>query len=90
MSRPTGRGVAARLRPDGQGPAFLAQADKMKVEIDPTPGEEVQRISNQILPTPSDIVQLAIDVSVAAPRCQLPVSAASANRTYSCSRGTQE
>jgi tripartite-type tricarboxylate transporter receptor subunit TctC len=44
-------------------PAFLAQADKIKVEIDPTPGEEVQRISNQILSTPSDIVQLAIDVS---------------------------
>jgi tripartite-type tricarboxylate transporter receptor subunit TctC len=44
-------------------PAFLAQADKMKVEIDPTPGEEVQQISNQILSTPPDIVQLAIDVS---------------------------
>jgi tripartite-type tricarboxylate transporter receptor subunit TctC len=44
-------------------PAFLAQVDKMKVEIDPTPGEEVQQISNQILSTPPDIVQLAIDVS---------------------------
>lgn len=43
--------------------AFLAQADKMKVEIDPTPGEEVQQVSNRILSTPTDIIQLAIDVS---------------------------
>jgi tripartite-type tricarboxylate transporter receptor subunit TctC len=37
-------------------PAFLAQADKMKVEIDPTTGAEVQQVSKQILSTPPDIV----------------------------------
>jgi hypothetical protein len=34
-----------------------------RLTADPTPGEEVQQISNQILSTPPDIVQLAIDVS---------------------------
>ena len=44
-------------------PAFLDQAEKIKVEVDPTPGEEVQRISNTILSTPDDIVKLAIEAS---------------------------
>src|SRR3954463_16398941 len=44
-------------------PAFLGQADKMKVEIDPTSAGEVQQVSNKILSTPPDTVQLAIAVS---------------------------
>jgi ABC-type phosphate/phosphonate transport system substrate-binding protein len=43
--------------------AFLEQSEKMKVEIDPTPGEAVQQVSDQILSTPPDIVRLAIELS---------------------------
>jgi tripartite-type tricarboxylate transporter receptor subunit TctC len=44
-------------------PEFLAQADKMGIEIDPTSGEETQRISDAIIETPAAIVQLAIQAS---------------------------
>jgi tripartite-type tricarboxylate transporter receptor subunit TctC len=44
-------------------PAFLAQAEKVHMEIDPTPGEEIQHISNEILLTPPDIIKLAIEAS---------------------------
>jgi tripartite-type tricarboxylate transporter receptor subunit TctC len=41
-------------------PELLATAAKTGLEIDPTPGSEVQRISLAILDTPRDIVELAI------------------------------
>ena len=44
-------------------PDFLAQVAKTGEEVDPTPGDEVQRISNAILETPPDIVQAAIEAS---------------------------
>ena len=43
--------------------AFVAQAERMNMETDPTPGEEVQRISNEILSTPLEIIERAIAVS---------------------------
>jgi tripartite-type tricarboxylate transporter receptor subunit TctC len=42
---------------------FLAQANKMGIEIDPTSGEQTQRISDAILDTPSSIVHLAVQAS---------------------------
>ena len=41
-------------------PALIEEANRTSLEIDPTPGVEVQRISNEILDTPKDIVELAI------------------------------
>lgn len=38
-------------------PEFLATAEKRKLEIDPTPGVEVQRIANEILTAPPEIVE---------------------------------
>jgi hypothetical protein len=42
---------------------FLAQVSKLREEIDPTPGEETQRISDAIFQTPAAIVQKAIEAS---------------------------
>lgn len=42
-------------------PAFIADAERASAELDPTPGVEVQRISDEIIATPKDIVQIAID-----------------------------
>ena len=39
----------------------------MGIEIDPTAGEETQRISDAILETPAAIVQLAIQASQSRP-----------------------
>jgi tripartite-type tricarboxylate transporter receptor subunit TctC len=44
-------------------PQFLAQVAKIGEDVDPTSGEETQRISNAILETPPAIVQMAIAVS---------------------------
>jgi tripartite-type tricarboxylate transporter receptor subunit TctC len=44
-------------------PEFLALVNRTGEEIDPTPGDEVQRISNKILETPPAIVQAAIEAS---------------------------
>ena len=44
-------------------PDLLAQAKKSVLEIDPTPGAEVQRISEAILATPKPIVELAIQAA---------------------------
>lgn len=41
-------------------PEFLATAQKRSLEIDPTPGTEVQKYSQQILDTPPDMVQAAV------------------------------
>jgi tripartite-type tricarboxylate transporter receptor subunit TctC len=38
---------------------FLAAAEKRGAEIDPTPGAEVQKVAQQILDTPADMVQAA-------------------------------
>jgi tripartite-type tricarboxylate transporter receptor subunit TctC len=41
-------------------PILRENAAKTNLEIDPTPGPMVQRISEAILDTPNDIVKLAI------------------------------
>jgi hypothetical protein len=40
-------------------PEFIKQADRTGLELDPTPGIEIQRISAAILATPKDIVDMA-------------------------------
>lgn len=42
-------------------PAFLAEAEKRKLEIEPTPGAEVQKIALDILNAPKDVVERAMD-----------------------------
>jgi tripartite-type tricarboxylate transporter receptor subunit TctC len=42
-------------------PAFIADATRASAELDPTSGIEVQNISDNILATPKDIIELAID-----------------------------
>lgn len=42
-------------------PAFLAEAEKRKLEIEPTPGVEVQKIALDILNAPKDVVERAMD-----------------------------
>jgi hypothetical protein len=41
-------------------PALLTEAAKTNLEIDTTPGVEVQRISEAILDTPTELVTLAV------------------------------
>jgi tripartite-type tricarboxylate transporter receptor subunit TctC len=40
-------------------PEFLKEAQRLKAEIDPTPGVEVQKVSDGILGAPKDIIDLA-------------------------------
>ena len=42
-------------------PAFIADATRASAELDPTSGADVQKISDDILTTPTNIIQLAID-----------------------------
>jgi tripartite-type tricarboxylate transporter receptor subunit TctC len=42
-------------------PAFIADSTRASAELDPTSGIEVQKISDDILATPKDIIELAID-----------------------------
>ena len=56
--RPRG-GAAPRLRRDTEGPAFLAEADKLKLEVNPVTGEEVTRLVAELYATPKDIVEEA-------------------------------
>ena len=39
-------------------PAFLADADKRGLYVEPTPGVEVQKISDAIIATPKDVVDM--------------------------------
>jgi len=41
-------------------PEFLAQAERAGIEIDPTPGSEVQKISDAIMATPKDVIEMAM------------------------------
>jgi len=41
-------------------PAFIFQAERAGAEVDPTPGTEIQKISNAIAATPKEIIDLAI------------------------------
>jgi tripartite-type tricarboxylate transporter receptor subunit TctC len=41
-------------------PDFLTAAQKRNAEIDPTPGAEVQKYSQQIIDTPPDLIQAAV------------------------------
>ena len=40
-------------------PEFIKQADRTGLELDPTPGIEIQKISAAILATPKDIIDMA-------------------------------
>jgi hypothetical protein len=40
-------------------PEFIAQADHTGLELDPTPGIEIQKVTAAILATPKDIVEMA-------------------------------
>ena len=40
-------------------PEFIAQADRSGLELDPTPGVAIQKISDAIVATPKDIVDMA-------------------------------
>lgn len=42
-------------------PAFMADAEKSGAELDPTSGVETQKISDDIIATPKDIVDMAIE-----------------------------
>ena len=44
-------------------PEFLAEAEKVGAEINPTPGAEVQKINEEIVNAPKEIVDLAIEVT---------------------------
>jgi hypothetical protein len=41
-------------------PEFMAQADRTGAALDPTPGIAVQKISDAILATPKEIIDMAI------------------------------
>ena len=41
--------------------AFIEDAAKRGAELDPTPGPEIQRISEAIVDTPQDIIQMSVD-----------------------------
>jgi tripartite-type tricarboxylate transporter receptor subunit TctC len=41
-------------------PEFIRQADRAGAEVDPTPGIEVQKISDAIVATPKDVIDTAI------------------------------
>jgi tripartite-type tricarboxylate transporter receptor subunit TctC len=40
-------------------PEFVAQAERTGLELDPTPGVEIQKVSAAILATPKDIIAMA-------------------------------
>ncbi len=40
-------------------PEFIAQAERTGLELDPTPGIEIQKISAAIVATPKDIIAMA-------------------------------
>jgi hypothetical protein len=40
-------------------PLFIMQAERAGAELDPTPGVEIQKISDAIIATPKEIVDLA-------------------------------
>jgi hypothetical protein len=42
-------------------PAFLAEAEKRRLEIEPTPGAEVQKIAADILSAPREIIERAME-----------------------------
>jgi tripartite-type tricarboxylate transporter receptor subunit TctC len=41
-------------------PEFLAQAERAGAEVDPTPGIEIQKVSDAIVATPQDVIDMAI------------------------------
>lgn len=45
-----------------QDPLFIMQAERAGAELDPTPGIEIQKISDAIVTTPKEIVELAAAV----------------------------
>ena len=43
-------------------PSFIMQAERAGAELDPTPGVDIQKISDAIVATPKEIVDLATAV----------------------------
>jgi tripartite-type tricarboxylate transporter receptor subunit TctC len=39
-----------------QHPALLAEAERRRLEIDPTPGEEMEALAKDVMATPPDVV----------------------------------
>ena len=39
-----------------QDPAFLAEAERRRLEIDPTPGDEMEALAKDVMATPPDVV----------------------------------
>jgi tripartite-type tricarboxylate transporter receptor subunit TctC len=52
-------------------PAFLADAEKSKLEIDPVSGEDVQNIVNKTFQTPKDIIEAAKDATTRTDKTQI-------------------
>jgi hypothetical protein len=38
-------------------PAFLAEAAKKKLDIDPTSGEEVEKLTREVMAQPADVIE---------------------------------
>ncbi|MCC6890654.1 MAG: hypothetical protein IT536_19190 [Hyphomicrobiales bacterium] len=58
---PADRAQALRRAFDAtlRDPAFLAEAEKLKLEVNPVTGEEVERLVKELYATPKDIVEAA-------------------------------
>jgi hypothetical protein len=56
-------------------PAFLAQAAKVKLEIDPIPGEEVQSLINEIYAMPKDVLARAHEAATSSARTSVAKAA---------------
>jgi hypothetical protein len=52
-------------------PAFLADAEKSKLEIDPVSGEDVQNIVAKTFQTPKDIIEAAKDATTRTDKTQI-------------------
>jgi tripartite-type tricarboxylate transporter receptor subunit TctC len=58
---PADRAQALRRAFDAtlKDPAFLAEADKLRLDVNPVTGEEVDRLIAELYASPSDIVEEA-------------------------------
>ena len=58
-ARRSGCGAPSGLHATLKDPAFLAEADKLKLEVNPVSGEDVTRLVAELYATPKDIVEEA-------------------------------
>ena len=58
---PQDRKVARRAAFDAtmQDPEFIAETDKVKLEVSPTSGAEIDRLLAQVYATPKDVIEKA-------------------------------